>query len=191
MTSMIEAAREQIDALLKKAGVGKTSSVLTIASGTPEITSFLLCPDGGEVFGVWSPGKKDSVKLAPVKGGKVYAVLAGKSVSGKFALRPERPEVFVSLPYTVKGIGLDAKRQNDGVAVTAQVRPDRGKALRHVLKFRVFDAKGNELNHFGEVLNAPGGKAVFRFHPALNEKGPFKVEAMDVISKIKGTCEVR
>ena len=91
----------------------------------------------------------------------------------------------------MKGISLDAKKLNDCIAVTAQVRPDRGKVLRHVLKFRVFDAKGNELNHFGEVLNAPGGKAVFRFRPALNEKGPFKVEALDVISKIKGTCMVK
>ena len=190
-TPDMKQAAATLDALLKKAGIGKTSSVLTIASGTPEVTSFLLCADSGEVFGVWSPGKKDSVKLSPVKGGKVYAVLAGKSVSGKFALRPEKPEVFVSLPYAVKGIGLAAKKQSDGVAVTAQVRPDRGKVLRHVLKFRVFDAKGNELNHFGEVLNAPGGKAVFKFHPALNETGPFKVEALDVISKVKGTCEVK
>ena len=102
----------------------------------------------------------------------------------------EKPEIFVALPYKVQDIQLEGSRNDNRISVNAQVIGSGDRVLRHVLRFRVFDANGKELKYFEKVYNAPDGKAAHEFITAVNENGPFVIEVIDVISKVKRTVKI-
>lgn len=189
-TPLMVRVSKRLNSKLAAAGIGQSSNTLMIASGSPEIYPLQLCQDGGEVFGVWNSSKNASVKITAPENGEVYAIRAGKTVNGICKLEVERPEIFVALPYKVQDIQLQGSRNDRRISVDAQVTGSGDKVLRHVLRFRVFNADGKELKFFEKVCNAPDGKASFEIITAINENGPFSIEVTDVISKIKRIVKV-
>ena len=188
-STFMRGVEREIAARLRKAGIGGEASRLEKISGSLEINSYRLCPEGGEIFGVWSGGP-GAVKLTPDNGGAVYALLAGKSAAGRFNLPADRPEVFVSLPYRVETLAAEGKLTDGELSAAGAIVSSRGTPLRHVLNFRVYDRSGQELRHLRRSVEAPAGKAATRWKLALNEKGPYRIEITDLISCVQGKAEV-
>ncbi len=154
--------------------------------GQPEIHTYSLCKDGGEVFGMWT-ARPSVINLTPVDGHTVYDVLGKKAVSGEIKLPAHRPAVFVSLPYSVTGVEVMKESMPQAVSVSARVKVSNGAPLRHVLMFCFKNADGKELKYHRRVLNAPNGMAKIVIPLVANEHASrWTIEITDVISGMKG-----
>ena len=159
---------------------------ITAIDGQPEIHTYSLCAEGGELFGIW-PARPSVISLTPPAGHTVYDVLGKKAVTGEIRLPANRPGVFAALPYSVTGVNVTREKTQQEVSVSAHIMTSGGAPLRHVLLFRVKDADGKELKYHRRTLNAPNGTAKAIIPLAANEDASrWTIEVTDVISGMTG-----
>ena len=98
-----------------------------------------------------------------------------------FEFRPDGQEIFVLLPYRVKGIRC--KTAGPGLQVQAEIVPDKGTPGVHTLRFELTDPAGRSRKEYSAWLRTEGGSARWRWIPPLNAmKGTWKLTITDTIS---------
>lgn len=131
------------------------------------------------------------------RGGHIHDVRGGEYLGEGDSFTLDLPRggalLLAVLPYRVEGLdgeaGIAADRGGQADIAFA-VRADR-RPGRHVLRVRVFDPAGRERPEYGAVIEAPEGRGVFRFAPALNDPaGSWTVLGRDAAAGVEAQAEV-
>ena len=101
-----------------------------------------------------------------------------------FEFRPDGQEIFVLLPYKVKGIRC--KTASPELRVQAEIVADKGTPGVHTLRFELTDPAGRSRKEYSAGLRTDGGSARWRWSPPLNAmNGTWKLTITDTISGLR------
>ena len=131
-------------------------------------------------------------KLELEKGAFLYdstkGKFLGKGKSFDLTLHQGVGTLLSALPYKVAGVKVSVPstvKAGTGVSVAAQVQAaGNAKAENHVLLFRAYRPDGSESLELRKIRLAPGGRFTFKFAPALNEKGTWRLSVKDAASGV-------
>ena len=129
----------------------------------------------------------------------VYNVRAGKGMgrTGTVATRfkPGIAKLFALSPYEVKSLRIRTEEESveQGGAIVLQLRIKTGGAApgRHVVRIEVSAPGGNEVRHYAQNVECPGGRGAYIFTPALNDPaGEWHFTARDTMSGVEAETAI-
>ena len=135
-------------------------------------------------------------RLVVPEGLRLFDVRARKPLpGGALTLEQGMPRFLALLPYTVKGITLEAPRtarQGDPLAVAFAVRTDGPAAGDHVVRVTTQGPDGREVYYLCKNVATTQGKGEFRTTLALNAPvGDWKITARDIATGVAQTAVIR
>ena len=108
----------------------------------------------------------------------------GKSFVYEYA--PDTQGVFALLPYCGKDIEIAFTPEGAELKLIA----DADRLAEHTFHVELLDENGKENPAFNEVIQAPGGKVLYKFSKPLNAKGQWKLKVREILTGVSRTVDL-